>query len=412
MEYGCIGEKLTHSFSKEIHSLLFDYDYCIKEIAKDKLCEFMTERDFKAINVTIPYKQDVIPYLYYISDTAKKIGAVNTIINRDGKLYGYNTDFAGMSALIRKNGIKIDGKTVLVLGSGGTSKTAVAVAEGMGAKKVLRVSRSAKSGCISYEDMYKNYSDAEVLINTTPCGMYPNIIGEPVDLNLFSRTEAVVDAIYNPLCSNLVVKARQKGIKAVGGLYMLVAQAAAAAELFTGIGVSAVKTDFVYNEILKQKRNIVLIGMPSCGKSTVGKILADEFSMRFIDTDTEIEDYAGKSISKIFETDGEKEFRRIESDVIKKAAANQNCVISTGGGAVLNPLNVIALKGNGRLYFLDRSAELLFATSDRPLSSNRADLEKIYAERYGIYRDAADIIISNNASACDAVADIKEDFAL
>ena len=203
MEYGCIGEKLTHSFSKEIHALLFDYDYKIMEISKDELHDFMLQRDFKAINVTIPYKQDVIPYLDWLSDTAKAIGAVNTIVNRDGKLYGYNTDFAGMTALVKLNGIDISGKTVLVLGSGGTSKTAVVVAKNLGARQVVRVSRTAKEDCITYEDMYERFSDAKVIINTTPCGMYPGIIGEPINIDAFKNCEAVVDTIYNPLRSNL-----------------------------------------------------------------------------------------------------------------------------------------------------------------------------------------------------------------
>ena len=259
MDYGCIGEKLTHSFSKEIHNLLFDYDYKIQEIPKGELHNFMTRKDFKAINVTIPYKQDVIPYLDWISDTAMQIGAVNTIINRDGKLYGYNTDFSGMTALIKRQGIEIKDKTVLVLGSGGTSKTAVAVAKSLDAKAVIRVSRTAKEDCITYEDMYERFCDAEVIINTTPCGMYPNIIGEPIDIDRFTNLEAVVDAIYNPLRSNLVVKAEQKGINAIGGLYMLVAQAAQAAELFVDENVPIEKIDKVYHEIVKQKQNMTYL---------------------------------------------------------------------------------------------------------------------------------------------------------
>ncbi|MBQ8267022.1 MAG: shikimate dehydrogenase, partial [Clostridia bacterium] len=300
MEYGCIGEKLTHSFSKEIHNLLFDYDYEIREIAKGELQAFMTKRDFKAINVTIPYKQDVIPFLDEISDTAKQIGAVNTIVNRGGRLYGYNTDFSGLIALIKLNGITLEGKKVLILGSGGTSKTAVAVAEYLGALSVKRVSRTAKEDCITYEEAYKNFAVAEVVINTTPCGMYPNIIGEPINLDGFPKTEAVVDAIYNPLCSNLVVKAKKKGIKATGGLYMLVSQAAFAAELFIDTKVSEDKVYDVYKKIEQSKRNIVLTGMPSSGKSTVGKQLANELGMQFIDTDKEIEKSEGKTIPEIF----------------------------------------------------------------------------------------------------------------
>ena len=410
MEYGCIGEKLTHSFSKEIHNLLVCYDYKIKEIPKGQLDGFMTQKDFKAINVTIPYKQDVIPYLDWISDTAKTIGAVNTIVNRKGKLYGYNTDFAGMTALIKLNGIDVSGKQVLILGSGGTSKTAVAVANALGAVSVKRVSRTAKEDCITYEDAYKSYSDSQIIINTTPCGMYPNIIGEPIDIDRFASCEAVVDAIYNPLRSNLVIKAKNKGIKATGGLYMLVAQAAFAVELFIDTTISEEKIYDVYKKIVSAKRNIVLTGMPSSGKSTVGKRLAEELGMDFIDTDTEIEKVAGKSIPQIFKDLGEDGFRDIESQVIAEASARQNVVISTGGGAILRPQNITCLKGNGTIYFIDRPLELLITTDDRPLSSNRDDLIKRYNERYDIYCATADKKVLNDQKTETVINTIKEDF--
>ena len=410
MEYGCIGEKLTHSFSKEIHNLLFDYDYKIQEIPKGELDDFMIRRDFKAINVTIPYKQDVIPYLDFVSDTARQIGAVNTIVNRDGKLYGYNTDFAGMTALINRQGIKIKDKTVLVLGSGGTSKTAVAVAKNLGANCVVRVSRTAKEDCITYEDMYERFCDAEVIINTTPCGMYPNIIGEPIDIDRFTNLEAVVDAIYNPLMSNLVVKAKQNGINAIGGLYMLVSQAAYAAELFIDTKVSIEKVDAVYNAIVKQKQNIVLVGMPSSGKTTIGKQLANELNMQFVDTDKEIEKVSGKTIPEIFEEFGEGGFRDIESQVIADVSSRQNVVIATGGGAILREQNVMLLKGNGKIYFVDRPLPLLITTDDRPLSSNRDDLIKRYNERYDIYCSVAYKKIINDGDINNVITAIKEDF--
>ncbi|MBQ8267118.1 MAG: AAA family ATPase [Clostridia bacterium] len=411
MEYGCIGEKLTHSFSKEIHKLLFPYDYKIQEIPKDQLGFFMTRKDFKAINVTIPYKQDVIPYLDFVSDTAREIGAVNTIINHDGRLYGYNTDFGGMTALIKRQGIEIKDKTVLVLGSGGTSKTAVAVAKSLGARAVVRVSRTAKEDCITYEDAYKNFAETQVIINTTPKGMYPNIIGEPIDLDCFPKTEALVDAIYNPLCSNLVVKAKEKGINAIGGLYMLVAQAALAAELFVDTDVPTEKIDAVYREIVKQKQNIVLVGMPSSGKTTVGKRLASELKMQFIDTDKEIERVSGKTIPDIFAESGESTFRDIESRVVAEASAKQNCVIATGGGAILREQNVTVLRGNGIIYFIDRPLEMLITTDDRPLSSNRNDLVKRYNERYDIYCSVADKKIINDETLQKVIDTIKEDFS-
>lgn len=410
MEYGCIGEKLTHSFSKEIHNLLFDYDYQIREIEKDKLADFLTAKDFKAINVTIPYKQAVIPFLDEISDTARNIGAVNTIVNRDGKLYGYNTDFAGMTDLIKTNEIEISGKNVLVLGSGGTSKTAVAVAKSLGAKSVVRVSRTAKEDCITYQTAYNDCQNTEVIINTTPCGMYPNIVGEPIKLELLPKTEAVVDAIYNPLCSNFVIRAKNAGLKATGGLYMLVAQAAFAAELFVGQEVKKERIYDVYKKIVSKKRNIVLTGMPSSGKSTVGKQLAQTLNMRFIDTDNEIEKVSGKKISEIFENLGEDAFRDIESKVVEDVSAKQNCVIATGGGAILRDRNIMLLKGNGTVYFIDRPLEKLITTDDRPLSSNRDDLVKRYNERYNIYCKTADKKLQNDGELQTVIDSIKEDF--
>ena len=246
MKYGCIAEKLGHSFSKEIHSYLADYPYELCEIAPDKLGEFMRAKDFLAINVTIPYKQDVIPYLDEISETAKSIGAVNTVVNKNGRLYGYNTDFFGMKTLMLTNGISPSGKKALVLGSGGTSKTAVAVLEDMGAVEIIKVSRTARDGAVTYEDAYAKHSDAELIVNTTPVGMYPNIGVAPVEIDRFPRLEAVVDAVYNPLRSRLVSDALEKGVKAVGGLYMLVAQAARACELFIDTEISAEKISRVF----------------------------------------------------------------------------------------------------------------------------------------------------------------------
>ena len=389
MEYGCIGEKLSHSFSKIIHSQLADYDYELCEIPKDGLDSFMRKADFKAINVTIPYKQAVIPYLYSISDTARKIGAVNTIVNNSGKLYGYNTDFSGMRALIEKQGVTFSGKKVLVLGSGGTSKTAAAVAESLGAAEVYRVSRSGRDGAITYESALSEHIDSQAIINTTPCGMYPNIGASAVDITLFKNLCSVTDAVYNPLCSELVISARQKGINARGGLYMLVAQAAYAVEKFTGQTVTEDKIQSVYEKILRDKKNIVLIGMPGCGKTTIGKKAAEVLGKTFIDTDDEIVKFAGMSIPDIFSKYGEEKFRDIESDVIKNVSGMQSAVIATGGGAVLRERNVSLLKQNGFTVFIDRPVDKLVTTSDRPLSSNRDLLLRRYSERYGIYCGSA-----------------------
>ena len=249
MTYGCIGEHLSHSFSKEIHNKIKTYEYTIREVPREELDTFMTERDFTAINVTIPYKQDVIPYLYEISDIARSIGAVNTIVNRDGKLYGYNTDFFGMKSCITRAGITLSGKKVLILGTGGTSRTAKAVAEDMGAGEIIVVSRSQKPGVITYEQAYALHRDAGVILNTTPVGMFPTPGISPIDISFFSSLSGVFDAIYNPLSSRLIMDAKERGIPAEGGLYMLVAQAVFAAEKFTGKTYGDACIEEIYREI-------------------------------------------------------------------------------------------------------------------------------------------------------------------
>ncbi|MBQ8868652.1 MAG: AAA family ATPase [Oscillospiraceae bacterium] len=410
MNYGLLGEKLGHSFSKEIHSKLFDYEYQLCEIKKEDFDAFMQQKDFKAVNVTIPYKEQIIPYLDFVDETAKKISAVNTVVNKNGKLYGYNTDYLGMRALILKNGIELKNKKVLVLGSGGTSKTAFAVAESLLAKEVYRVSRSGRDGCITYEEAESIHSDAEIIINTTPCGMYPNINTAAVDVSKYPNLSGVVDAVYNPLNSKLVCDAKARGIKAVGGLYMLVAQAAYAAEFFTGKSVPSEKIDEIYSEMFCLKQNIVLIGMPGSGKSTIGKKLADMLGMQFVDTDEVIVKNAGKTIPDIFAECGEEKFRDMESQAVLEVAKLQHTVIATGGGAVLRKENVNLLRENGRIYFIDRALSSIVATSDRPLSNSREALEKRYAERYDIYCDSADVHLKAGDDVNENSKKIKEDF--
>lgn len=410
MEYGCIGERLGHSFSAQIHSKLFDYKYELLEIAKEDLDAFMKAKDFKAINVTIPYKQDVIPYLDFIDERAKSIGAVNTIVNKGGKLYGFNTDFSGLTALIKKAGVEIKNKKVLILGSGGTSKTAKAVAQSLGAKEVYRLSRNDSEDTITYDEALKNHTDAEVIINTTPCGMYPNLNGVAIDIDKFPSLSGVIDAVYNPLRSELVLKAREKGIKAMGGLYMLISQAAFAAEEFVGEKVAEKKVDRIYNEMVKEKENIVLIGMPSSGKTTVGRILADKLKKEFVDTDEEIAILFGKDIPQIFKEVGESGFRALESKAIETISSRQNLVLATGGGAILRKENVDNLKKNGRVYFIDRPLESLTVTSDRPLSSNKIDLQKRYNERYEIYKSSCDFAVCGDKTPEDFANMILEEF--
>lgn len=408
--YGCIGEKLGHSFSKEIHSCLADYEYNIIEIPKDKLDDFMRKQSFKAINVTIPYKELVIPHLYEIDAHAKEIGAVNTIVNRDGRLYGYNTDFYGLSQLIRHIGIEIKGKRVAILGTGGTSKTAQAVARALGADEILVVSRRQENGWVSYEELYKNNSDIDIIINTTPVGMYPNGDKSPVTLESFTNLSGVIDAIYNPLRTPLVLKAREMGIKAEGGLYMLVAQAVRASEIFLDITYPLGTLDRVYKKILREKENIVLIGMPACGKSTVGKLISEELSRILSDSDSIIEEKTCEKISDIFAKYGEKHFRDIESEVTKEIAQKNSSVISCGGGLILRPENVFELRKNGKLFFIDMPLERLIPTSDRPLASDRQKIEARYNERYELYKSVADVIISVKGDAISVKEEILGSF--
>lgn len=410
MQYGCIGEHLVHSFSKEIHGLLTDYLYELKEIPLGQLDAFMTERDFKAINVTIPYKQDVIPYLAYIDPSAQKIGAVNTIVNRDGQLYGYNTDFGGMRDLISRTGIDMTGKKVLILGTGGTSNTAMAVATAMGAAQVYRVSRSQKPGVLTYEDVKQEHLDAQVLINTTPRGMFSREEGISIDPELFPDLCGAVDAVYNPLRTEFIRKAQKMGVPAAGGLYMLVRQAVLASEIFLGCKYPEESTETVYQKIKTGKENIVLTGMPGCGKSTVGNLLAQKLNRSFVDTDTLITEKTGSTPAQIITQQGEKTFRDLESQVILELSAQNALVIATGGGAILRSKNVDALKANGKIFFLDRPVEQLLPTDDRPLSSTKEAILQRYQERYPIYTSTADGVIPNKTSPEAAVQQIERSF--
>jgi len=391
-KYGCIGKKLTHSFSKEIHSKLADYYYELIELSEDEIKPFFEKKDFEAINVTIPYKETVIPYLNSVSEIAKRIGAVNTIVNKGGELYGYNTDYYGMKALIEKIGIDLRGKKVLILGTGGTSKTARVLSKDLGACEILTVSRNKRENCIAYEEAVNFHSDAEVIINTTPSGMYPDCDSKPIDISDFNSLEGVVDAVYNPLTTNLVSDAKKKGIKAECGLYMLVMQAVVAVEKFFNKQIDKETADSVFRSILASKENIVLTGMPGSGKSTIGKLIEVE-GFDFVDTDAEIEERCGCTIKELIGTKGEKYFRDLESEVIRDVSSKSSLIISTGGGAILREENVSCLKRNGKLFFIDADIKRLQATTDRPLSDTLDKLEKLYSKRIGIYRSSADVVV-------------------
>ena len=443
MEYGLIGEKLGHSYSKEIHAEIGDYSYELKEIPKDELESFIKERNFKGINVTIPYKQAVIPMLDHVDPAALQIGAVNTIVNRDGKLFGYNTDFIGLKRLILSAKINPKGKKVLILGTGGTSKTAFAAASALEANPIIFVSRSAEhssvqhssaqqasisqsdsnlpsdgklpsdenksfenksfgqksaesASVVTYEEAATLHSDASVIINTTPAGRFPKVEGCPINLDPFTKLEGVVDVIYNPLRTNLVLSAQKRKISAKGGLFMLVQQAVAASEFFFNQKLEEEKSEEIFKKILGQKQNIVLIGMPGSGKTTVGKILAKKLGREFLDTDKEIEKNQGKAPSDLIKELGESAFRDIESEECKKMQGLTGCIIATGGGAVLREENVAALKKNGILVFLDRKIENIRPTKDRPLSDSKEKLMEVFRARYPVYLSASDLHIISN----------------
>lgn len=401
MEYGLIGEHLGHSYSREIHEIIADYSYELCELKPDKLEAFLKKQDFCAVNVTIPYKQAVIPYLDEISDTAKRIGAVNTIVKRGGRLWGYNTDLLGMRALAFHMGIELRGKKVLILGTGGTSKTAHAVAESLGAKNIIHVSRSRGVNAVTYDEAVLYHTDARIIINTTPVGMYPNVGNTSIDISAFPDLEGILDVIYNPLCTNLVLDGIKRAIPSFGGLYMLSAQAVYASALFLGKEIDTTLINNAYRKVKQVKQNIVLIGMPTSGKTTVGYRLAQRTGKIFIDTDKMIVSKIGIPISDFFARYGEAAFRKLERKVIAEAAVKSGCIVATGGGAVLDPVNVRALRRNGVIVFLDRPLEQLASSADRPLSADKEALARLYHQRYELYKNTADVHIdcSGNVAA-------------
>lgn len=408
-EYGLIGGKLGHSFSKEIHSMIADYDYELIELNADQLAGFLKEKNFKAVNVTIPYKQAVIPFLDEITEEARSIGAVNCIKNHNGRLAGHNTDFDGLKALISHAGVNLKGEKVLILGTGGTSDTAYAVCGALGAGERIKVSRRSGEKAVTYEQACENHRDAGVIINTTPCGMYPDIYKSPLELSGFDSLKGVLDVVYNPLRTSLVSSALSKGIKAEGGLYMLVAQAVKASEFFLSTEYEKTLTEEIYSKLNIKKSNIVLTGMPASGKTTIGKLLAANLHREFYDTDEMVIKTSGMAISDIFEKYGEEAFRNMESEAIREVSRKSGIIIATGGGAVLRRENTCCLKMNGKLFFIDRNPRLLTPTADRPTASSREDIMKRYEERYSIYVDAADFTVKNEGSPKDAAEKILEE---
>ena len=405
MKYGIIGEHLGHSYSKQIHECIFGYTYELCPLPPKELGGFIRGADYEGLNITIPYKKAVIEYLDEISEEASRIGSVNTVVRRNGRLCGYNTDYYGFMRMAKRAQTEFSGRKVIILGTGGTSVTAQSVAADMGAAEIAVVSRS---GHINYENVYR-HSDAEIIINTTPVGMYPDNDGQIINPARFPELRGVLDVVYNPVRTNLVLDARETGIKAAGGLTMLVCQAIASAELFTQTKTNDRLTEFFIGEMHRKFQNIVLIGMPGCGKTTVGRELALQMNREFVDTDDLVVKKEGLSVPDIFARRGDKEFRKSERACTAEAAKSGGAVIATGGGCVLDPDNIKALRRNGRIYYLDRDITAL-ASEGRPLSGGKYALEKLYNERRPLYMNYGDVRICGNKTAECAAKDILEDF--
>lgn len=401
--YGLLGEHLPHSFSPQIHKALGNDNYTLFEVAPENLEKFLMDKNFKGINVTIPYKKAVIPYLDYISPEAEKIGAVNTVVVRDGKLYGYNTDYFGFKYMIEKSGITVQGKKALVLGSGGASATVQVVLRDLGAGEVFVVSRN---GDVNYTNIYE-HTDTEIIVNTTPVGMYPDNMNTPVDISSFPKLCGVLDVVYNPLKTRIVMEAEKTGVPALAGLSMLVAQAKKAHEIFFDTVVETGICEKIEKSIRLQMCNIVLIGMAGCGKSTVGKKLSELLKKDFIDTDEMIVNAENKSIPQIFEESGERFFRTCENAAVNLAGREKNCVIATGGGVVTRIENYMPLNQNGIIVFINREAEKL-PTNGRPLSQMHG-VRELYGKRMSLYRQFAHIEVDGNGTVDETAKNIVKE---
>lgn len=402
MKCGLLGRKLGHSYSPQIHNLLGDYSYVLFEKEPEELENFLKNGEFSGLNVTIPYKKEVIPYLSELSPTAQKMGCVNTVLRRsDGTLYGHNTDYFGFTSLVRHARLSVAGKKVLVLGSGGASNTAVAALKDLGASPVV-ISRSGEN---NYGNLHL-HRDAAAIINATPVGMYPNTGVSPIDLELFPHLEGVLDVIYNPARTQLLLDAEKLGIPRENGLWMLVAQAKEAAEVFTSGKISDEVIEKIYRELSHQMKNIVLIGMPGCGKSTIGTLLAEKLERTLADADEKIISLAGKSIPDIFAQDGEPTFRDWETKALTELGKQSGLVIATGGGCVTKKRNYPLLHQNGYLVWLERDCSVL-PTDGRPLSQAN-DLGKMYAARKPLYEAFADIRVENAGTPAETVQKILD----
>ncbi len=398
--YGLLGQHLPHSFSPLIHSFLGDYSYALFEREPEGADEFFKSRPFSGINVTIPYKIKAFNACDKVSQRAKRIGSVNTVCNKNGQLLGYNTDYYGFLHLVNQSGIELRGKKAIILGSGGASLTAYAVLEDLGAAGITVISRNGEN---NYQNISRHF-DAEVIVNTTPVGMFPHNGESPIELGNFKNCEGVIDVIYNPHKTALLLKAEELNIKNIGGLPMLVAQAKQAAELFTEKEIPDEIIGTITSEIEYQTKNIVLIGMPGCGKSSVGLAIAKSLNRPFYDLDEEIVKKAGCSIPQIFESEGEQGFRKIETAVCEEFCKMSGAVIATGGGVVVTKENHNLLRQNSTTVWVKREiAEL--PTKGRPVSKSR-NLEDLYNERRPLYEKLAEHTVQSKGSVQETAKSI------
>ena len=401
MQCGLLGRKLGHSYSPQIHAMLGSYGYALFEKEPEALEDFLKNGDFTGLNVTIPYKKDVIPFLDEVSDRAKRLGAVNTIVRKpDGRLIGHNTDYFGFETMLADSGIDVQGKKALVCGSGGASNTAQAVLREAGAKVVVL----SRSGPDNYQNLSK-HRDAALIVNATPLGMYPNVEEAAIeDLDQFPKLEGVLDVIYNPARTKLLLEAEKRGLPAVNGLLMLVAQAKESAEWFTGTVIDDGCIGTIYQDLRRQMENIILIGMPGSGKSTVGKMLAQELGREFVDADAVLEQRAGRPITQIIPLEGEAVFRAMETEVLQDLGKRSGLVLATGGGCVTMPENYDALHRNGTIIWLRRPTALL-PTDGRPLSQ-AGRLEELYQKRAPLYAAFGDLTAEKSGTPQETVEEI------
>ena len=403
LKCGLLGEKLGHSYSPQIHSMLADYEYKLFEKSPEELEDFLKSGEFDGLHVTIPYKKSVMPYCAELSPTAAQIGSVNTIVRRsDGSLYGDNTDAFGFENLIVHNGIEVKGKKALVLGTGGASVTAQAVLKNLGAREVVVISRKGED---NYENIAK-HADAEIIANTTPVGMYPNNGKAAVDLTQFPKLSGVLDVVYNPARTALLLQAEKLCIPCAGGLYMLVSQAKRSCELFTGKSIPDSEIDRIERVLSHQMQNIVIIGMPGSGKTAVSTMLAERLGRKIFDTDTIVSEKAGMTIPEIFAAQGEAGFRKLETEATAEVGKLSGNIISTGGGVVTVADNYELLHQNGVIVWIERDTNKL-ARDGRPISLS-SDLNELYAARLPLYERFADIKADNNGDINDTVNAIME----